>query len=131
MNKSGLIEAIATKSNLTKVQAGHALDAVISTIGETLAAGDNIALVGFGTFSVKVRQARIGRNPKTRETINIPETKVPGFKAGKGLKDALDGVVKETKPKAAPKDAATTKAPAAKTTTKTATSAKKSSTSKK
>ncbi|MEY4516814.1 MAG: hypothetical protein RL180_1160 [Pseudomonadota bacterium] len=89
MNKSELIDAIASKGDLSKAQAGQALDAMISAVGEALKAGDSVTLVGFGTFSVKERAARSGRNPKTGETIQIAASKVPGFKAGKGLKDAV------------------------------------------
>jgi DNA-binding protein HU-beta len=89
MNKSELIDAIASKGDLSKAQAGQALDAMISAVGEALKSGDSVTLVGFGTFSVKERAARSGRNPKTGETIQIAASKVPGFKAGKGLKDAV------------------------------------------
>ncbi|MEY2863969.1 MAG: hypothetical protein RLY58_1676 [Pseudomonadota bacterium] len=89
MNKSELIDAIASKGDLSKAQAGQALDAMINAVGEALKAGDSVTLVGFGTFSVKERAARSGRNPKTGETIQIAASKVPGFKAGKGLKDAV------------------------------------------
>lgn len=89
MNKSELIDAIATKSNLSKAQAGQALDAMIEAVGGALKTGDSVTLVGFGTFAVKERAARTGRNPKTGETIEIAATKIPSFKAGKGLKDAV------------------------------------------
>lgn len=89
MNKAELIDAIATQGGLSKAQAGQALDATIAAISNALKAGDSVTLVGFGTFSVKERAARSGRNPKTGETIKIDATKVPGFKAGKGLKDAV------------------------------------------
>ena len=89
MNKAELIDSIATHGGLSKAQAGQALDATISAISEALKAGETVTLVGFGTFSVKERAARSGRNPKTGETIAIAATKVPGFKAGKGLKDAV------------------------------------------
>lgn len=89
MNKAELIDAIATQGGLSKAQAGQALDATIGAISEALKAGETVTLVGFGTFSVKERAARSGRNPKTGETIKIAATKVPGFKAGKGLKDAV------------------------------------------
>ena len=84
-----LIDAIASKGDLSNAQAGQALDAMINAVGEALKAGDSVTLVGFGTFSVKERAARSGRNPKTGETIQIAASKVPGFKAGKGLKDAV------------------------------------------
>ncbi|XID75878.1 HU family DNA-binding protein [Alkanindiges sp. WGS2144] len=89
MNKAELIDAIAAQGGLSKAQAGQALDATIGAISEALKAGETVTLVGFGTFSVKERAARAGRNPKTGETINIAATKVPSFKAGKGLKDAV------------------------------------------
>jgi DNA-binding protein HU-beta len=89
MNKAELIDSIATQGGLSKAQAGQALDATISAISEALKGGETVTLVGFGTFSVKERAARSGRNPKTGETIKIAATKVPGFKAGKGLKDAV------------------------------------------
>ena len=89
MNKAELIDAIATQGGLSKAQAGQALDATIGAISNALKSGDTVTLVGFGTFSVKERAARSGRNPKTGETIKIEATKVPGFKAGKGLKDAV------------------------------------------
>ena len=90
MNKSELIDSIAEKSGLNKTQAGDALNAVMESVGEALEAGDSISLVGFGTFSVKERAARTGRNPKTGEPLEIAASKVPGFKAGKGLKDAVN-----------------------------------------
>lgn len=89
MNKAELIDAIASQGGLSKAQAGQALDATLAAISNALKAGDTVTLVGFGTFSVKERAARSGRNPKTGETIKIDATKVPGFKAGKGLKDAV------------------------------------------
>ena len=89
MNKSELIDAIATKSELTKAQAASALDAVVAAVGEALKSGDSVTLVGFGTFSVKERAARTGRNPKTGAPIQIAASKVPSFKAGKGLKDIV------------------------------------------
>ncbi|ENU80792.1 MULTISPECIES: HU family DNA-binding protein [Acinetobacter] len=89
MNKSELIDAIATKGGLSKTDAGKALDATIASISEALKAGDTVTLVGFGTFSVKERSARTGRNPKTGAELHIEASKVPSFKAGKGLKDAV------------------------------------------
>jgi DNA-binding protein HU-beta len=89
MNKAELVDAIASQGGLSKAQAGQALDATLAAISGALQAGDTVTLVGFGTFSVKERAARSGRNPKTGETIKIEATKVPGFKAGKGLKDAV------------------------------------------
>jgi DNA-binding protein HU-beta len=89
MNKSELIDAIASKASLSKTDSAQALDAVISAVGEALKSGDTVTLVGFGTFSVKERAARTGRNPKTGVAIQIAASKVPGFKAGKGLKDIV------------------------------------------
>ena len=90
MNKSELIDAIASSAELTKADAGRALDATIAAITASLAAGDAVALVGFGTFSVRKRAARQGRNPQTGATIKIKASKNPGFKAGKALKDAVN-----------------------------------------
>lgn len=90
MNKSELIEAIAASADIPKATAGRALDAVIESVTKTLAAGDSVTLVGFGTFAVKERAARTGRNPQTGKAINIAAAKIPGFKAGKALKDAVN-----------------------------------------
>lgn len=90
MNKSELIEAIAKEADLTKADAGRALDATISSITTALKDKDSVTLIGFGTFSVKERAARMGRNPQTGEQIKIKASNVPGFKAGKGLKDAVN-----------------------------------------
>ena len=84
-----MIDAIASGADISKASAGRALDAMVDTITESLRKGDPVALVGFGTFSVKDRAARQGRNPQTGATIQIAAAKVPGFKAGKGLKDAV------------------------------------------
>ena len=89
MNKSELIKSIATKAELTNKQAGAALDALISSITEALKDGNTVTLMGFGSFEVKNRPAREGRNPATGEKVMIPAAKVPGFRAGKGLKDAV------------------------------------------
>ncbi len=89
MNKSELIDAIAAKANLTKADAGRALDAFIDTVTETLGKGDTVTLIGFGTFTVKKRQERQGRNPRTGEPMTIKAAKIPAFKAGKTLKDAV------------------------------------------
>ncbi len=89
MNKSELIDAIADKGGVSKSDAGKALDATIASITEALKKGDTVTLVGFGTFSVKERAARTGRNPKTGEELQIKASKVPSFKAGKGLKDSV------------------------------------------
>jgi DNA-binding protein HU-beta len=95
VNKAQLIDAIAESSDLTKSMAGQALDAFIGSVTKALAAGDSVALVGFGTFSVKSRAARTGRNPKTGEPIQIAEAVIPSFKAGKLLKDAVALVAEE------------------------------------
>ena len=89
MNKTQLIEAIAASSGLTQKDAARALDGFTNAVTNSLKAGDSVALIGFGTFSVKERAARKGRNPKTGEEIAIAASKVPEFKAGKGLKDAV------------------------------------------
>jgi len=89
MNKSELIDAIAASAQLTKADAARALEGFTNAVTNALKAGDSVALVGFGTFSVKERAARKGRNPKTGEEIEIAASKVPDFKAGKGLKDAV------------------------------------------
>lgn len=89
MNKSELINAVAEKSELSKKAAEKAVGAVIDVITESLQEGDKVQLVGFGVFEVKERAARMGRNPKTKEPIEIPASKSPQFKAGKALKDAV------------------------------------------
>lgn len=90
VNKSELIDAIATSSDLTKADAGRALDATLESITSALKKNDTVSLVGFGTFSVKDRAARTGRNPQTGKAIQIPASKAPSFKAGKALKDAVN-----------------------------------------
>ncbi|GLT15745.1 MAG TPA: HU family DNA-binding protein [Vibrio sp.] len=90
MNKTQLVEKIAGDADISKAAAGRALDAFIETVTETLKSEDQVALVGFGTFSVRTRAARTGRNPKTGDVIQIAEAKVPAFKAGKALKDACN-----------------------------------------
>lgn len=90
MNKAELIDAIAASADLPKTAAGRALDAIVDSITDALKRGDQVALVGFGTFAVKHRPAREGRNPQTGDTITIKESWVPGFKAGKALKDAVN-----------------------------------------
>lgn len=89
MNKSELIQQIANKSGLSQKQAGEALNALTQIVGETLATGENVQLVGFGTFGVKERKARNGKNPQTGETILLQAKKVPFFKVGKILKDSV------------------------------------------
>jgi len=90
MNKSELYDAIAERANLSKADAGRSLDVLIKTIETTLKSGDSIALVGFGTFAVKERAERTGRNPQTGQEITIAASRVPSFKPGKGLKDAVN-----------------------------------------
>ena len=90
MNKSELIDAIAESAELTKADAGRALDAFISAVTGALSKGDSVALVGFGTYVVKERAERKGRNPQTGREITIQAAKVPAFKAGKSLKDAVN-----------------------------------------
>jgi len=90
VNKSELIDAIAASADLPKTVAGRALDAVVESITNALKDGDSVSLVGFGTFAVKERAARTGRNPQTREPIEIAAARVPSFKPGKTLKDAVN-----------------------------------------
>jgi len=90
MNKTELVTAVAEKTGQTKKDADAAIAAVFDIISETLVAGDKIQLVGFGSFEVKHREARIGRNPKTKEQIQIAASKAPVFKVGKALKDAVN-----------------------------------------
>ncbi|PSV01047.1 DNA-binding protein HU [Photobacterium kishitanii] len=90
MNKTQLVEAIASKSGLSKIDSSKALDATLEAITETLVSNDSVALVGFGTFSVRDRAARTGRNPQTGEEMQIKASKSAGFKAGKALKERLN-----------------------------------------
>ena len=90
MNKSELISAVAEKAALSKKDSEAAVSAVLDVIADALAQGDEVRLVGFGTFEVKKREARMGLNPKTKEPVPIPATKVPAFKPGKALKDVVD-----------------------------------------
>ena len=89
MNKTELVAAIAEKAELSKKDAEKAVAAFISTVSDTLTAGDKVQLVGFGTFEVRTREARTGKNPRTGEAIEIAASKVPAFKAGSALKDAV------------------------------------------
>lgn len=89
MNKKELIDAIASKAGLSKKDATAALDATIETVKEELVSGKKVQLIGFGSFEVRDRAARQGRNPQTGQTIKIPATKVPAFRAGKELKEAV------------------------------------------
>lgn len=90
MNKSELIDAIAESADLSKAAAGRAIDAFVDSITNALKDGDQVTLIGFGTFSVKDRAARVGRNPQTGAEIQIKASKNPSFKAGKALKDAVN-----------------------------------------
>lgn len=90
MNKTDLIEAIASNASLSKADAGRALDAIINSVTDTLRSGDQVTLTGFGTFIVRERSARTGRNPQTGDPISIKAAKVPSFRAGKALKDAVN-----------------------------------------
>lgn len=89
MTKQDLIDVLAQKLNVPKTQAGDCLNTIIDEIGKALKKEDSVVLTGFGTFMVSKRKARVGRNPKTGQTINIPAGKVPRFKAGKALKDMI------------------------------------------
>ena len=89
MNKSDLVDAVAGRADMSKAEAGRAVDAVLGSVGDALGNGDSVSLVGFGTFSVRHRAARMGRNPQTGATMHIAASKVPGFKAGKALKDKV------------------------------------------
>ena len=90
MNKSELIDAVASASDLSKADASRAVDGMIAAVTEALKSGDQVTIVGFGTFLVRERGARTGRNPRTGEMINISASKAPAFKAGKALKDAVN-----------------------------------------
>ena len=89
MNKTELIAAVAAKTGLTKKDAERVISATFETITEALVKGDKVAVAGFGSFEVKAREARVGRNPRTKETIQIPATRLPAFKASKTLKDTV------------------------------------------
>ncbi|HMT94986.1 MAG: HU family DNA-binding protein [Thiothrix sp.] len=89
MNKTELIDAVSAKSGLTKADTDRAFKAMVEAVTEALAKGDQVSLIGFGTFLVRERQARSGRNPRTGDTIEIAAAKIPSFKAGKALKDAV------------------------------------------
>ncbi len=90
MNKGELINAVASKADVTKTQAEKVINATTETIMEAVAQDDKVSLVGFGSFELRPRKAREGRNPKTREKMLIPATKVPAFSAGKPFKDCVD-----------------------------------------
>ena len=89
MNKTELISEVAKKCSISKKDAEKAINATVDTITDALCAGDKVQLVGFGGFETKTREARMGRNPKTKEAIEIPAATVPVFKAGKALKDKV------------------------------------------
>ena len=89
MNKTELIAAVAEKTGLTKKDAERVINATVDTITASLVAGDKVQVSGFGIFEVKAREARVGRNPRTKETIQIPATRLPAFKAAKALKDVV------------------------------------------
>ena len=89
MNKTELIAAVAEKTGLTKKDAERVINATVETITSSLVKGDKVQVSGFGIFEVKAREARVGRNPRTKETIQIPATRRPAFKASKALKDAV------------------------------------------
>ena len=89
MNKAELVSAVAEKTGMSKKDSEKAVNAAFDTITEALAAGDKVQLVGFGAFEVKERGARIGRNPKTKEELEIPASRVASFKVGKALKEAV------------------------------------------
>ena len=91
MNKNELLESVVNSTDLKKKDAEAAVNAVLETITDTLAEGDKVTLIGFGTFEVRERKARKGRNPATGEEIDIPASKSPAFKAGKALKDRVNG----------------------------------------
>lgn len=90
MNKTELVEAMADAADISKAAAGRALDGMVDAIAKAVKSGDTVSVIGFGTFSLRERAARSGRNPKTGETIQIAASKSPGFKAGKAFKDAVN-----------------------------------------
>ena len=90
MTKTELISAVADQTGCTKKSADEAVNAIVSIITDTLAKGDKVSIVGFGTFEARVREARTGKNPRTHEPIKIPKATVPAFKAGKAFKDAVN-----------------------------------------
>ncbi len=90
MNKTELVDAVAESADLSKASAARAVDAALAAISGSLAQGDQVALIGFGTFLVRDRAARTGRNPRTGDSIEIAAAKIPAFKPGKALKDAVN-----------------------------------------
>ena len=99
MNKSELIEAVASKTEMTKVAAGRAVELVLDTIAEAVAKGDSVSVIGFGTFESRKRAARSGKNPSTGEVLKIAATTVPAFKPGKAFKDRVAAGKKGSKKK--------------------------------
>lgn len=91
MNKNELVSVVADKAGLTKAQAGDAVDAMLNSIADALKSGDEVRLLGFGNFVVADRKATTARNPQTGAIVNVPASKAPRFKAGKALKDAVNG----------------------------------------
>jgi len=89
MNKTELVAAVAEKTGMTKKDAERVINATIDTVTENLVKGEKVQMSGFGLFEVKAREARVGRNPRTKETIQIPATRLPAFKASKALKDLI------------------------------------------
>ena len=89
MNKTELIAAVAEKTGMTKKDAERVINATLETVTASMVAGDKVQISGFGIFEVKAREARVGRNPRTKESIQIPATRLPAFKASKALKDAI------------------------------------------
>ena len=89
MNKTELIAAVAEKAGLTKKDAERVVNATVDAISESLVKGDKVQISGFGIFEAKTREARVGRNPRTKQTIQIPATRLPAFKASKALKDSV------------------------------------------
>ena len=89
MNKTDIIAAVAEKTGMTKKDAERVINATFETVAASLVKGEKVSISGFGIFEVKAREARVGRNPRTKETIQIPATRLPAFKASKALKDAV------------------------------------------
>lgn len=89
MNKTELIRAVSQKADISKIKMGFVVDAITDAVTQALAAGDDVSLVGFGSFEVRSRAERQGRNPKTGDEITIPAARVPAFRAGKALKEAV------------------------------------------
>jgi len=89
MTKTELVDMVASSAGMTKAAAGRSVDAVVESVTQALARGEKVTVTGFGTFEVRPRAARMGRNPQTGESLHIPATKTPAFKAGKALKEAV------------------------------------------